>query len=154
MEVKQKIIDKEFQTLKKSFLAKREKIKIDFLKQNKAINCCKANSQLIDEIIIKINKLKTKHFIESNVIFCICAVGGYGRELLAPHSDLDLLFLFQKNVSEESKKKLVELFLFPLWDLGLNIGYAVRNVEESIKLSRKDHVIQTSMLDARNICGS
>ena len=58
-------------------------------------------------------KLKAKHFIESNVIFCICAVGGYGRELLAPHSDLDLLFLFQKNVSEESKKKLVELFLFP-----------------------------------------
>jgi len=28
MEVKQKIIDEEFQTLKKSFLAKREKIKI------------------------------------------------------------------------------------------------------------------------------
>ena len=62
MEVKQKIIDKEFQTLKKSFLAKREKIKINFLKQNKAINCCKANSQLIDEIIIEINKLKAKHF--------------------------------------------------------------------------------------------
>ena len=154
MEVKQKIIDKEFQRLKKSFLTKREKIKIDFLKQNKAINCCKANSKLIDEIIIEINKLKAKHYIESNVIFCICAVGGYGRELLAPHSDLDLLFLFQKNVSQESKKKLVELFLFPLWDLGLNIGYAVRNVEESIRLSRKDHVIQTSMLDARNICGS
>ena len=53
MEVKQKIIDKEFQTLKKVFL-KREKIKIDFLKQNKAINCCKANSKLIDEIIIEI----------------------------------------------------------------------------------------------------
>ena len=48
MEVKQKIIDKEFQTLKKRFLTKREKIKINFLKQNKAINCCKANSKLID----------------------------------------------------------------------------------------------------------
>ena len=96
MEVKQKIIDKEFQTLKKSFLAKREKIKIDFLKQNKAINCCKANSKLIDELIVEIYKSKTKHQIESNVIFCICAVGGYGRELLAPHSDLDLLFYFKK----------------------------------------------------------
>ncbi len=52
MEVKQKIIHKEFQKLKKSFLAKREKIKIDFLKQNKAINCCKANSKLIDELIV------------------------------------------------------------------------------------------------------
>ena len=55
---------------------------------------------------------------------------------------------------KKARKKLVELFLFPLWDLGLNIGYAVRNVEESIRLSKKDHVIQTSMLDARNICGS
>ena len=38
MEVKQKIIDKEFQTLKKSFLTQREKIKIDFLKQNTTSN--------------------------------------------------------------------------------------------------------------------
>ena len=41
-----------------------------------------------------------------------------------------------------------------MWDLGFSIGYAVRNIEESISLSSKDHVIQTSMLDARFICGS
>ena len=49
--------------------------------------------------------------------------------------------------------KIVEFILFPLWDLGFSIGYAVRNIEESISLSSKDHVIQTSMLDARFICG-
>ena len=80
MEVKQKIIHKEFQKLKKSFLAKREKIKIDFLKQNKAINCCKANSKLIDELIVEIYKSKIKYQIEPNVISYNTALNAFKED--------------------------------------------------------------------------
>ena len=34
------------------------------------------------------------------------------------------------------------------------MGYAVRNIEESRYYSNKDHVIQTSMLETRFICGN
>ena len=40
-----------------------------------------------------------------------------------------------------------------MWDMGLKVGYAVRNFEEIVYFSKKDHVIKTSLLDARLICG-
>ena len=41
-----------------------------------------------------------------------------------------------------------------MWDLGLKVGYAVRSLKESIIFSEKDHIIKTTMLDVRLICGS
>ena len=51
-------------------------------------------------------------------------------------------------------KKFVEFILYPLWDLGYKIGYAVRNFKQVGEFSKKDHVIKTSMIDARIISGS
>ena len=48
----------------------------------------------------------------------LLAVGGYGRGVLAPFSDLDLLFLrpWKSNARTES---VTEFVLYVLWDLGL-----------------------------------
>ena len=72
---------------------------------------------------------------------------------MAPYSDIDLLFIYDfKNL--EAIEKIVKEFLYPLWDLGLKVGYAVRSLKESIIFSEKDQIIKTTMLDARLICGS
>src|SRR5208337_2909805 len=42
--------------------------------------------------------------------FCLLALGGYGREMLFPHSDLDLLFLFGNEKSEEEFRPLIGIF--------------------------------------------
>ena len=84
----------------------------------------------------------------------ICAVGGYGREILAPFSDLDILFLHNNELNQKKLRNFIQTLLYPLWDLGLQVGYAVRNIEESRYYSNKDHVIQTSMLETRFICGN
>ena len=84
----------------------------------------------------------------------LCAVGGYGRRTLAPFSDIDVLFIYDKDINEKQIEEIVQFMLFPFWDLGFKIGYAVRNLEDAQLFAQKDHIIQTSMLDARFICGS
>src|SRR5690606_22522165 len=82
----------------------------------------------------------------------IVAVGGYGRGELAPSSDLDLLFLraYKQTPFAES---VTEYMLYMLWDMGLKVGHASRNIEECLKLAREDHTIQTALLESRRIAG-
>lgn len=84
--------------------------------------------------------------------WCLCAVGGYGREELYPYSDLDLLFLYSHG-KPNHLKNFVETLLYPLWDLKYRVGHAIRTPEECIDLGRKDLTIATSLLDMRYIAG-
>jgi [protein-PII] uridylyltransferase len=82
----------------------------------------------------------------------IIATGGYGRGLLAPYSDIDLLFLLPYKQTPWGES-VVEYMLLLLWDLGLKVGHATRTVDQCIKLARADMTIRTTLLDARMILG-
>jgi [protein-PII] uridylyltransferase len=82
----------------------------------------------------------------------IVAQGGYGRGLLAPGSDIDLLFLlpYKQTAWGES---VAEYMLYLLWDLGFKVGHATRNIDQCVRLSHSDMTIRTALLDARLILG-
>ena len=82
----------------------------------------------------------------------IVATGGFGRGLLAPSSDLDLLFVLPYKQTPWGES-VVEYLLYLLWDLGLKVGHATRSVEQSLKLSRSDITIRTALIDARYMLG-
>jgi [protein-PII] uridylyltransferase len=82
----------------------------------------------------------------------LVAVGGYGRRLVAPHSDVDVVFLAD-NPGDERIARLAEGVLYPLWDAGVQIGHAVRGVEETLDLSKSDIRTSTTLLDTRHIAG-
>ncbi|MAB00515.1 MAG: [protein-PII] uridylyltransferase [Stappia sp.] len=82
----------------------------------------------------------------------IVAVGGYGRGTLAPGSDVDLLFLLPYKQTPWGEQ-VVEYILYMLWDMGLKVGHATRNVEECVRLSRADMTIRTAILEARHVWG-
>ena len=83
----------------------------------------------------------------------LAAVGGYGRGELFPHSDVDLLVLLPCEPDAELKAKL-EALIGSLWDAGLEPGHGVRTIEECRVESAKDITVQTSLLEARWLCGS
>lgn len=85
-------------------------------------------------------------------LYAVIALGGYGREEQCIHSDVDLLFLFEKRVPEDAEA-LVREIIYPLWDIGLDVGYATRSIKESVNLALEDVEVLTSLLDARFICG-
>lgn len=82
----------------------------------------------------------------------LVAVGGYGRRLVAPHSDIDVLFLCD-DPTDERVLTLAESVLYPLWDVGVDIGHAVRGMEETLELSETDIRTATTLLDVRQISG-
>ena len=84
--------------------------------------------------------------------YAIIALGGYGREEQCIHSDVDVLFLFKKEVPKQAEK-LIQEIVYPLWDIGLEVGYATRTLNECIHMARSDYEILTPILDARFICG-
>jgi [protein-PII] uridylyltransferase len=82
----------------------------------------------------------------------VVATGGYGRGLLAPFSDIDLLFVLPYKQTPWGES-VVEYMLYLLWDLGLKVGHATRTVDQSLKLARADMTIRTALIDSRLIHG-
>jgi len=86
--------------------------------------------------------------------FCIVAMGGYGRRALFPYSDIDLLFLYEKEGREESLgKTAITPLSQALWDLHLRVSPTTRTLAECGKLYRNNIEFNISLLDCRYICG-
>jgi [protein-PII] uridylyltransferase len=83
----------------------------------------------------------------------VLAVGGYGRAEMAPHSDIDLLFLIPWKVTGWVEQ-VIEATLYVLWDLRLKVGHASRTVDECLRLSRDDVTIRTALLEHRFLFGN
>jgi [protein-PII] uridylyltransferase len=83
----------------------------------------------------------------------LVAVGGYGRGELFPYSDIDLMILSEKLLSDD-RKKAVGSFVACIWDMGLEAGHSVRTVNDCIDLSYADLTIYTTLLEHRLITGS
>ena len=82
----------------------------------------------------------------------LVGLGGYGRGQLAPHSDIDLLFLTQNPISDDSAGA-VEALLYVLWDAGFKVGQAVRSMSQCMTEANDDVRTLTSMIENRLITG-
>jgi [protein-PII] uridylyltransferase len=117
------------------------------------LDCARRISWLQDRLIEVLYHLAVTYVYPRDAAeITVTAVGGYGRDTLAPGSDIDLLFLLPPKNSQDMQKA-VEFILYILWDLGFKVGHATRTVEECIRLSKSDMTIRTAILEMRYICG-
>ncbi len=82
----------------------------------------------------------------------LLAVGGYGRGQLFPHSDVDLLILLPDDTTAPAAT--IERYFATLWDIGIELGHAVRTVAQCQTEMAADVTIRTSLLENRVLEGS
>ena len=84
--------------------------------------------------------------------FVLVAVGGYGRGLMFPYSDVDILVLLPADPDGDGND-VIESFVGTLWDIGMEVGHSTRTIDECIVQARQDVSVQTNLLEARLLCG-
>jgi [protein-PII] uridylyltransferase len=84
---------------------------------------------------------------------CLLALGGYGRRMLFPYSDLDILFLFGNERAEQSFRPLIADFSRTLWDLSFRVSSAGRTLEECRRIEEDNAEFHLALLDRRFLAG-
>jgi len=85
--------------------------------------------------------------------FCLLALGGYGRRMLFPYSDLDILFLFENERAEAEFKPTIAEFSRTMWDLGFRVSSAGRTVDECKRIEEDNAEFHLALLDRRFLAG-
>ena len=127
------------------------------LKDRHGRYCAERLCRMQDEIIRVLYDFARKHLYPSEnpseaERMAVVATGGYGRGLMAPGSDIDLLFIlpYKQTAWGES---IAEAILYCLWDMGLKVGHATRSIDECIRQAKADMTIRTAILEARFLLG-
>ena len=119
--------------------------------------CAERLCRMHDELIAVLFDFVRTHLYPSDnpseaERMAVVATGGYGRGLLAPGSDIDLLFLLPYKQTAWGEQ-VAETILYALWDMGLKVGHASRSVGECVRQARADMTIRTALLEARHLVG-
>lgn len=116
----------------------------------RGVEACRVLSQSTDEWLSQLFDAATKGEKKKNDIALI-AVGGYGRQELAPHSDIDVLLVHSslKNISD-----IASQLWYPIWDAGVKLGHSVRTPKETAKLCATDLDTATALVTGRVIAGN
>ena len=82
----------------------------------------------------------------------LVAHGGTGRGDVSPHSDADLMLLYEPSRAVQAAE-LAQLLVRDVFDAGLTLGHSARTIEEACRLAREEPQIATSLMESRLLAG-
>jgi [protein-PII] uridylyltransferase len=146
----------------KAFLKiETHRLKMGHRSGSSGLTICRARAAVLDVLVrylweaakSSLSEQAQKEFPSMALV----AIGGYGRAELNPHSDIDLLFLHDRQVAARRPlphlSKIIDGVLYPLWDIGLKVGHSVRTIDDCITVANDDMQVKTSMIEARLVAG-
>ena len=134
----------------KSLLKQKEiELNLKFNPHASVADLLREKSDFVDLIL----KCCWEYFLGQHATqLALCAVGGFGRRELFPHSDIDIIILLDSNDTAPYQEALSNLFTF-LWDIGLKPGHSVRTVDDCISAALSDQTVMTSLMEISLIAG-
>jgi [protein-PII] uridylyltransferase len=83
----------------------------------------------------------------------LLALGGYGRKDLFPYSDIDVMFAFADEKTEENSRGAVRAIIQGMWDIGLRASPCSRTVKEAGRFDPDNLEFTLATLDRRFLAG-
>jgi [protein-PII] uridylyltransferase len=108
-------------------------------------------SAVVDRILIEMWRRAFTGLPPLNV--SMLALGGYGRKDLFPYSDIDVLFAFADEKTEEQSREAVRAIIQGMWDIGLRASPSSRTVKEAGRFDPDNLEFTLSILDRRFLAG-
>ena len=119
-------------------------------KKVKGLDAAYGYSDFFDKILTTIFN---QHFSEQILSeIAILPIGGYGRGVLAPYSDIDLLFIVK--IENQKIQEEIQKTLYDIWDLKLVIGYSIHTIPDAIDKLKQDTDFCTACLERRFLFGA
>lgn len=112
---------------------------------------CAALSRAMDDVLCHAFATGVDPALHSRC--ALMAIGGYGRNELCPHSDIDIMVLIDDGGDREAVNNGVKQLLHSLWDAGLDVGHSVRTQKDALALHGHSHDAWTTVLESRFLAG-
>jgi [protein-PII] uridylyltransferase len=132
-------------------LSSPESIRESFLADGDAAALLRRRSAAVDDIVTSAFDQYLAPRFPSGL--ALLAVGGYGREELFPHSDVDLLILVERELQGDENRAALSTFLRTLWDAGLRLSQSVRTPAECCRFDPANVELSISLIDERLLTG-
>jgi len=141
----------------KSFVTvERERIAAAHRQGGSGIEIVGLHTELVDALICQLFRMADASVAgsarERTAGCAVVALGGYGRRELNPGSDVDVMFLYRRDVDAYVNAVLRHV-LYILWDLGFSVGHSCRSLADAQRMMDTDLTARTAMLEARLLAG-
>ncbi|MDA7881100.1 [protein-PII] uridylyltransferase [Akkermansiaceae bacterium] len=140
--------------LKKAISNENEELHRRHLAGEAGLAHSEARSKVIDELLIALFEIYVPDS-ENPPAIALVANGGYGRGLMNPGSDIDLLFLVDvpPHKISDKVKEIIQQIQMIIWDLGYKFLPSTRSVPDCISEAKSEPQSRTALLDSRLIIG-
>ncbi len=133
----------ELQKIKEEFFTARETLFADNSLVENSYQFCLQLSLLVEELIIKVSR-------DSAFSGALVSAGSFCRRELAPFSDVDVMFIFDKVEGHEEE---IKLYVTKFWDCGIEISHTVREFSDIEKFLDTDLHAVTQFFETRFLFG-
>ncbi len=139
--------------LRELYLSESTRIQQEFAAGGDGLAAIAQRTELVEKILLR---------LWSEIIcpgggdpknFALVALGGFGRRVLFPHSDVDILFLHADRSTEDGLRDPIRTFCQELWDLRMKLGPTTRTLSECEQFDPQNVEFTISLLDCRPVAG-
>jgi [protein-PII] uridylyltransferase len=131
-----------------------DRIRAEFETTGDGQSAALARAHVIDRVIQELHQAHIASRTNTPDDLCVVALGGYGRQELFPHSDVDLLFVSSRSSTLAQFREPIGQFVRSLWDLRLRASQTCRTMDDCSVLHRDNLEFNVAMVDLRYVAGS